>query len=39
MKNTIVIIEKGKDKIQAIADILVKENRLTGADFEKLMKE
>lgn len=38
MKNTIEIIESSKDKIQSIADVLVKENRLTGAEFEALMK-
>ncbi len=38
MKNTIAMIEEGRDKIQAIADVLVKENRLTGAQFAELMK-
>ncbi|MCR4788914.1 MAG: AAA family ATPase, partial [Lachnospiraceae bacterium] len=38
MEKTIGIIEKGRKKIQAIADVLVKENRLTGEQFEKLMK-
>ena len=38
MKNTIEIISNSKDKIQSIADVLVKENRLTGAEFEELMK-
>ncbi|MCR5055023.1 MAG: hypothetical protein K6A69_09295, partial [Lachnospiraceae bacterium] len=37
MKNTIDVIESAKDKIQSIADVLVKENRLTGEEFEKLM--
>nr|MCR5222223.1 ATP-dependent metallopeptidase FtsH/Yme1/Tma family protein [Lachnospiraceae bacterium] len=37
MQNTIKIIEEGKEKIKAIADILVKENYLTGAQFEELM--
>ena len=38
MKNTIEIISTSKDKIQSIADVLVKENRLTGVQFEELMK-
>ncbi len=37
MDNTISIIEEAKDKIREIADALVKENRLTGAQFEDLM--
>ena len=37
MKNTIEIIENAKDKIQKIADVLTKENRLTGKQFEELM--
>lgn len=37
MKNTVETIEGAKDKIQSIADVLVKENRLTGEQFEKLM--
>ena len=37
MKNTIEIIENAKDKIQKIADVLTKENRLTGRQFEELM--
>ena len=37
-KNTIAIIEEGKDKIREIADVLLKENRLTGAQFEALME-
>ena len=32
------IIEKYKDIIQEIADVLAKENRLTGAQFDELMK-
>ncbi len=39
MKNTIDIIQKGKSKIEEIAAVLEKENRLTGAKFEKLMKK
>ena len=39
MKNTIAIIQEAKDKIQKIADALVRENKLTGAQFEELMKE
>ena len=38
MKNTIEIIENAKDKIQRIADVLAKENRLTGKQFEELME-
>ncbi len=37
MKKTVSIIEGAKDKIQKLADVLVKENRLTGAQFEELM--
>jgi ATP-dependent Zn protease len=39
MENTVAIIEKSKEKIQAIADVLVKENRLTGAQFEELINK
>ena len=39
MANTIEILEKAKDKIQSMADVLVRENRLTGEEFEKLMNE
>ncbi len=39
LKNTIEIIENAKPKIQEIADVLVKENRLTGAQFEELMEK
>lgn len=39
MKNTVDVIEKSKEKIQQIADVLVKENRLTGAQFEELMTQ
>ena len=39
MQNTIAMIENGRDKIREIADVLVKENRLTGAEFEKLMEK
>ncbi len=38
MKNATEIIENAKDKIQRIADVLVKENRLTGKQFEELME-
>lgn len=38
MMNTVKIIEEGKDKIQLIANMLVKENKLTGKEFEELMK-
>ncbi len=38
MKNAIEIIENAKDKIQRIVDVLVKENRLTGKQFEELME-
>ena len=39
MKKTVEIIREAKDTIQAIADVLVKENRLTGEQFDKLMQE
>lgn len=39
MKNTMSIIEAGRETIQAIADELVKENHLTGAQFKALMEE
>ncbi len=38
MKNAIEIIENAKDKIRRIADVLVKDNRLTGKQFEELME-
>ncbi len=38
MDNTIRIVENAKDIIRQIADVLVRENRLTGAQFEELMK-
>ena len=38
MKNAIEIIENAKDKIRRIADVLVKENRLTGKQFEELIE-
>ena len=38
MKNTIAMIENAKDKIREIADVLIRENRLTGKQFEKLME-
>ena len=39
MEITIQMIRDGKDKVKKIADILYKENRLTGDKFEKLMEE
>ena len=39
MQATIAEIEAGKEKIQKIVDVLVKQNHLTGAEFDKLMKE
>ncbi len=39
MKNTVAIIEENKNRIQEIADVLVKENRLTGAQFDELMSK
>ncbi len=39
MTNTIRVIEESRDRIQKIADVLTKENRLTGAQFEALMEE
>ena len=39
MNNTVSIIEEAKDKIQKIANDLVRENRLTGAQFEELMEQ
>lgn len=38
MKNAIDIIENSRDKIQKIADALLRENRLTGKQFEELME-
>lgn len=38
MKNTLTTIENAKDKIREIADVLIRENRLTGKQFEELMK-
>ena len=38
MKNAVDIIENAKDKIQKIADALIRENRLTGKQFEELME-
>jgi ATP-dependent Zn protease len=38
MKNTLDIIQGAKDKIQKIADVLAKENRLTGKQFEEMME-
>lgn len=38
MKNAVEIIENAKAKIQRIADVLVRENRLTGKQFEELME-
>lgn len=34
MKNTLTMIEHAKDKIREIADVLIRENRLTGKKFE-----
>lgn len=39
MEETIKIIEGAKDTIQIIADELVKANRLTGEQFDELMKK
>ncbi|MCR5324702.1 MAG: AAA family ATPase [Lachnospiraceae bacterium] len=39
MKNTLNILSEAKDKIKAIADELVKENKLTGEQFEELMNK
>ncbi len=39
MENTLNVIEKYRDKIQKIADVLARENRLTGAQFEELYNE
>lgn len=39
MKNTVAVIMQAKDKIQNIADVLIRENRLTGAQFEELMEK
>ncbi len=38
MKNTIEIIESAKGKIRKIAEVLAKENRLTGKQLEGLME-
>lgn len=38
MKNTLTTIETAKDKIREIADVLTRENRLTGKQFEELME-
>ncbi len=38
MRKTLTTIENAKDKIQKIADVLIKENRLTGKQFEELME-
>ena len=38
MAETVKLIEKSKETIQAIADVLIKENKLTGAEFEGLMR-
>ena len=38
MKNTLTTIENAKDKIQEIADALIRENRLTGKQLEELME-
>ena len=34
MKNTLTMIEHAKDMIREIADVLIRENRLTGKKFE-----
>ena len=39
MKNTVTIIEGAREKIQEIAAVLMKENRLTGAEFAELMEK
>ena len=39
MKETINIVEGGRDTIKRIADELVKKNRLTGAEFKELMEK
>ena len=39
MDATVEILQSAKEKIRRIADVLVQENRLTGEQFEKLMKE
>lgn len=39
MNTTKAIIEEAKDKIQKIADVLVRESRLTGKQFEELMEQ
>lgn len=38
MRNTLVLIEEGKETIQRIVDTLVSKNHLTGEEFDKLMK-
>ena len=38
MKNAIKMIEEGKDKIQKIVPVLMRESWLTGEQFEKMMK-
>lgn len=38
MKNTITTIENAKDKIREIADVLIRENKLTGKQFQELME-
>lgn len=38
MIKTVDIIEQSKDKIQKIAEYLVRENRLIGAQVEELME-
>ncbi|MCR4640602.1 MAG: AAA family ATPase [Lachnospiraceae bacterium] len=39
MRNTIRIIEADKERVRSLADTLLRENHLTGAEFEELMKE
>ena len=38
MKNTISLLEEGKETVQRIAEELAKENRLTGEQFAELME-
>lgn len=39
MKNTIALIEEGREKIQTIVDVLVARNHLTGDEFAELMEK
>ena len=38
MKNTLAIIEEGREAIRAAADELIKKNHLTGAEFKAIME-